>query len=752
MKRVLIAGVIVMGVGLVTLLAAGQPARGIVEIRTLSTAASRVTGGDVLVQVTAPAEAVLRVSVGGRDVSTAFRVGSTPNTRVGLVTGLPNGKSVIDVRVGTRISPPDYSGPPASSLPVVNYPITGPVFSGPQIQPFICQTDTFKLPDGTTLGPPLDANCSAKTVVQYVYRTTGTPATFKPLTTLASMSLPPDLAKTTTSTGATVNFIVRVETGTMNRAIYQNAILHDPTVDAPVSPFSPPTGWNRHLVAIHGAGCPGGWYIQGGAMGTSPLDAARLGEGDALFVSTLNHPTNSCNAIVAGETAMMGKEHFIETFGVPTYTISTGSSGGAYTSLQLADAFPGLFDGVSIAATFPDALSIALAGLDAHLLTHYFATLPPGPTSPTSPTRPTRLSFTDAQKLAITGYSTIKAFVDAANQSQRTDPVPDRADIEGYQSARWNAVVPENLRYDPVKNPRGARPTVFDVARNVYGVDPATGFALRPYDNVGVQYGLHALNSGAITPAQFLDLNERIGGFDQDSNYIASRTTGDAGAIARTYQSGLLLSGKGGLASIPIFDNATSNEAGGYHYGWFHYALRERLRQANGNSDNLVMWRSSVSADAKTLLDTWMASYASDSSSDSQRTKVLRAKPANAVEGCYDKSTPPVFIPEHLVFTSQPTTKCSSLYPVYSNTRTEAGGSVAGNVLKCQLKPIDAKDYKVMFSADERARLNKIFSGGVCDWSKPGVSQAPVVTWPSLGPSPEHLLIDAGKSTSTSQR
>jgi hypothetical protein len=145
-----------------------------------------------------------------------------------------------------------------------------------------------------------------------------------------------------------------------------------------------------------------------------------------------------------------------------------------------------------------------------------------------------------------------------------------------------------------------------------------------------------------------------------------------------------------------------------------------------------------------------MASYASDSSSDSQRTKVLRAKPANAVEGCYDKSTPPVFIPEHLVFSSQPATKCSSLYPVYSNTRTEAGGSVAGNVLKCQLKPIDAKDYKVMFSADERARLNKIFSGGVCDWSKPGVSQAPVVTWPSFGPSPEHLVIDAGKSTSTS--
>ena len=52
--------------------------------------------------------------------------------------------------------------------------------------------------------------------------------------------------------------------------------------------------------------------------------------------------------------------------------MSTGGSGGAYTSLQVADAFPGLFDGVNIGATFPDALAIAHVGPDAHLLMHYF--------------------------------------------------------------------------------------------------------------------------------------------------------------------------------------------------------------------------------------------------------------------------------------------------------------------------------------------------------------------------------------------
>lgn len=56
----------------------------------------------------------------------------------------------------------------------------------------------------------------------------------------------------------------------------------------------------------------------------------------------------------------MVKEHFIEQFGVPLFTLSTGFSGAANSSLQIADASPGLFDGVVIGSVVPDALSIAL--------------------------------------------------------------------------------------------------------------------------------------------------------------------------------------------------------------------------------------------------------------------------------------------------------------------------------------------------------------------------------------------------------
>jgi len=711
------------------------PAAPRLEITALSTDPALVTGGDVLLKVAAPAgvSAQLSVSVkaNGRDVTSAFRPASLPNTWIGLVSGLPAGSSTIAADAGRA----------HASLTITNYPITGPVLSGPWLKPFICETDAFALPDGSKLGPPLDANCSARTTVQYIYKPIGTPADprqwYKPLP--SASSLPPDVAKTTTMNGATVNFIVRVETGTMNRGIYQNAVLHDPTADPAVSPFTPPKGWNRRLVAMHGVGCPTGWYIQGAAQGVNILDADRLGRGDAIFINTLNHPTNSCNALLAGETAMMGKEHFIETFGVPFYTTSTGRSGGAYTSLQIADAFPGLFDGIDIGATFPDALSIALSGLDGRLLAHYYATLPPG-------------ALTDDQKVAITGYHGMKAFIDAANQSQRTDPVPNRKDLEGYQSARWNAAVPAELRYDPATNPHGARPTVFDVARNVYGVDPATGAALRPFDNVGVQYGFAALNAGIISPSQFLDLNEKIGGYDQDANYVHGRTAGDAGAIKRAYQAGLTLGANGGLSSIPILDNATSNETGGYHYGWFHFAVRERLRQAaGGSSENMVIWRSVAGSAGQQLFDKWVAAYKADTSNDPQRAKVLRAKPREAVDGCYDKAEPPAFIAEDLPFSSKPVSRCSELYPVYSNPRKEAGGPLAANVLKCQLKPVDARDYRVTFTPQEMTRLNALFPAGVCDWSKPGVNQTPVVTWPSVGPSPRHLVFELNGPRSSSR-
>src|SRR5512138_1421212 len=100
-------------------------------VRTLSTHADRVSGGDVLVEITYPdanKNHPLIVTLNGRDVSGAFRPGEAPRTRVGLVTGLAVGKNTLTVDGRGW-------GLPSESLVLTNYPIEGPIISGPYQQP-----------------------------------------------------------------------------------------------------------------------------------------------------------------------------------------------------------------------------------------------------------------------------------------------------------------------------------------------------------------------------------------------------------------------------------------------------------------------------------------------------------------------------------------------------------------------------------------------------------------------------------------
>lgn len=713
--------------------------KGRLAIRVVSnTRPDRVSGGDVLVEIANGTGA--SVTLNGEDVSAMFHSGTKPNSLLGLVTGLTNGKNMIAVA--------DKTG--QETLVVTNYPITGPISSGPRLSPFICDTHRFKLPDNITFtGNAItdDPTCSALTNINYVYM----PAGGKELVPLPSTNaLPANIATTTTSTGVTVKFIVRVETSTIDRGIYQSAILHDPTVDPEPTPFAPPKGWNRKLLAVEGFGCNGGWYRQGQTIGNITTDGmpfillqiARLGEGWAMFSNTLQHPSNNCNSVLSGEAAYMSKEHFIETYGEPKVTVSAGASGGSYGSFMLADQFPGLFDGVLVARTFADPLALALSGMDARLLVDYF-----------SSQRGVGLSV--EQKNAISGYKGIIAMADAARESGRADPFPNRRvpGLQRYNSAS-HSVVPPAQRYDPKTNPTGVRASVFDAARNVFGVDEH-GYAYRVFDNVGVQYGLRAFTSGAITAAQFLDLNEYIGGLDHDSNNIPARTAADAGALRRAYQSGLHFSGAGGLTSIPIVNlTGMYNEDGcgeaaapgclGYHYVWFHFAVRERLVRSNGDASNYVSWRGRTDMvpfePSWKMFMTWVEAAKHDNGPGTPRQKVARNRPESAVDGCW--TSPTQFIKEPQTLSRTPNTPCNALVPAWTFPKYVAGGPLAADILKCQLKPVNRKDYPVSMTEEEFARLKKIFADGVCDWSKRGVSQATVVPWASFGPAPENLIFD----------
>ena len=704
-----------------TILAGNDPAN---PIQILSTEPNLISNGDALVSVVLPAgtaASAVRVLAAGSDQTSHFQE-TKPGLLLGVVNGLPVGPSSIDVV-------PAAGGATMATVAVRNWPIQGPIVSGPHQTPFFCQTQQFLLPDGSSLGAALDGDCTVATQVMYMYRATSGGA-LKPMP--STTTLPSDVAMTTTTAGVTVPFVVRVETGTVDRGIYQSAVLHDPTKEATPTPLAPPKAWNRRLIAIEGFGCPGGWYIQGAAEGNlaiagfdfSLLNPDRLGEGNAMFANTLMHASNNCNAVLESEAAMMSKERFIEEHGVPDFTVSAGCSGGSYGSAQPADRIPKLFDGVMLLCTFPDPLSIAFSGSDGHLLTHLFFATNPG-------------VFSDAQIAAITGYKSVKAFTDAANQAGRTDPVPNRVDFPGYVSAPFNAIVPVGIRYDPIANPTGIRGTVYDAGKNIYGVDPATGFALRPFDNVGVQYGLDALNAGVIDVNQFILLNSQVGGYDQDANYVLGRTTGDPGAMKRAQQSGLQLGGNGGLSSIPVFDvSGIYNDDSGYHYQWFHFALRDRIAEWNGNADNEVMWRGNPvpAAPAWNAFIQWVAAYKADTGPGTQREKVIRNKPVQ--DGCWNGDT---FIAEPQTLSSKPNTACNALFPSWTAPRLVAGGPVAANIPKCDLKPVTASDYTVPMTAQQLNAIKRIFFTGVCDWSKPG-NLTGVVPNGSFGPSPDNLV------------
>jgi hypothetical protein len=65
----------------------------------------------------------------------------------------------------------------------------------------------------------------------------------------------------------------------------------------------------------------------------------------------------------------------------------------------------------------------------------------------------------------------------------------------------------------------------------------------------------------------------------------------------------------------------------------------------------------------------------------------------------------------------------------YGTPRLAAGEPMTDDVMKCRLKPLRRTDYPVTFTGGQWARLQQAFPGGVCDYTKRGVSQTGAVAW-----------------------
>jgi len=701
-----------------------------IEIRTLSSRPDLVSGGDALVEVSVGGAgggvvslSQITLTLNGKDVPGQLKQSfSAEYSRAGAsaFVGVISGMTVGENTLRASIKPSSKMPGAMAILKVTNYPLTGPIFSGPHLKPYECRTVE------SGLGQPLDADCTAATKIEYFYRAADN--TFKPLADTANR--PSDLVSTTTNDGKTVPYIVRIESGTINRSIYRIAILDDPkSAVAATSPSSgqtpirlvslevnktsgtrtewtPGAGWNRKLSVSFGGGA-GTQYNQGVNQANGALNHTYLSRGFAYMISTELVNQQHGNAVLQGETLMMLKEHFIKHYALPKWTVGFGGSGGAIQQLLITEIYPGLLDGLQPSLSFPDS---TMNTPDCGLFQNFWRKADAG-------------VWTDAKKTAVEGYT------------KGTCAAWERTFVPVYTAtnARGCAMNDASKIYDPVKNPTGARCTVQDMRANIYGRNPATGFGRKPQDNVGLQYGLGALNGSAISVDEFLDLNEKMGGNDIDGNFVAQRSVGDPIALRAVYESGLLNSGGGGLANVPILHSRSYNDAlGDIHDRHRDLTIRARLQKANGRSDNEVIWlgparerNQTTGADLTSIsLDTmnkWLDNIAADPA-PLTTDKVVRNKPAEAVDAYWDAAGKK--FEEKATFDGKG--GFNTMYPVHSEPRLVGGAPLANDVLKCQLKPINYADYKVTFTVAQKTRMATIFSTGVCDFSKPGVEQVPL--------------------------
>jgi uncharacterized tannase-like protein DUF6351 len=718
------------------------------QILVLSNRADLISGGDALVEIKWPAGTNLtsaRIALNNVSITSAFA--QRPNGRyMGLVTGLQNGDNMLSARI-------PGSG---SQIRITNHPIGGPVFSGAQLQPWICATEVAKTvtvtgnsgsnpPTATAttkvsgLGSdPVDDQCNAAPVYTYYYRKTTAPANCTVGVTgdaacytqydPSARPADSDIANFTNDRGATVKDLIRVERGAINRTIYTLVSMFDPR-DAN-TPWAPPKGWNGKLVWQFGASALESRFQTSPAR--SLFDSAGgIGLQRGFMVATssfTDHGTNS-NDVLGAETLMMIKERIIERYGQIRYTIGDGCSGGSIKQLSIASAYPGLIDGVQPQCTYADALTPFIEIPDCgDLQANYYASNPHGQ------------ALTPAQRSAINGHDNtgfcavwITSFLPALD--------PTRAQNCAFP-ANYPLVYSKN-------NPKGIRCTVTDHVVSALGSFTDTDGISRAngmIDNVGVQYGLKALRDGVISAEEFVRVNEGAGGYDSDLVWHPQRSQARPEALAIHYRAGFVSDGRQ-LAKVPIIDmRGNQNPAGDIHGNWRPYSVRDRLDRDAGGHGNQVIWKFNSATGATppgaallrkafTTMDAWLAAIEADHSANPIEVKVLNNRPASAVDFCIatigandsDLNTP-FGIEDPACPVKQ-----------QASPRQVAGGPRSENIYKCQLKTLafnDADYGGAQFSDDQKTRLKAVFPEGVCNWKVPGVGQVPVNPWTTFAGGP----------------
>src|SRR6202011_81596 len=198
----------------------------------------------------------------------------------------------------------------------------------------------------------------------------------------------------------------------------------------------------------------------------------------------------------------------------------------------------------------------------------------------------------------------------------------------------------------------GVRCTLADYMINVFGPRPESlwgavekklghGFAGLPVDNVGVQYGLQGLIEGVISPAQFVDLNSKVGGADIDLKPTRERFNANEPALKSSYVSGAVNEANN-LKNVAIID-LRGPDPGAFHDAYRTWSMRARLEHAEGHFPlNHVIWFGQApligsppyTGEGLRAMDSWLSAVEADPRSVSLEEKIAQDRPAQAHDKC----------------------------------------------------------------------------------------------------------------------
>ena len=224
----------------------------------------------------------------------------------------------------------------------------------------------------------------------------------------------------------------------------------------------------------------------------------------------------------------MAKERLVEQYGELRYTIGTGCSGGSLAQQQVANAYPGIYQGILPQCSFPDAWSTGQQLADYHLI---------------------RALLREPGEV---GHR--RGLGPGLDRRGRGPPQPRQLDrlrhglLDRRSACRTTAapgVPADRATTTPQTNPGGVRCTLADYMINVFGPRPSSVWSrARASRSATASPACRSTTSACSTgsrrsrrarsrPAQFVDLNAKIGGGDIDINPTAERIEADrAGARA----------------------------------------------------------------------------------------------------------------------------------------------------------------------------------------------------------------------------